>query len=363
MNSRTPVIALLWVSVYTAPHWDTPAIADESTLPKLRHPFHVGMIKNALNTPIALIDTTGTFGVLQGTPETDASSIAIINSRFNLDPGRRVDVKSDIPRGIAFCQWGAHGDKFISVTMADVRVSQWPDLTTDRKWLLPSDTRTLTCIEVSPSGRQIAIGSVKTLFIFDTTRNDGPRLVFSYNGYATDIAFSPDESHIAYAGLMSPSLVVRDTRSGDVVYPSVIGGERASSTSKEVELAGMQFYGVAFSTDGRLFGACGASNAHSIGELRLWDWVERRHMHAVKQRGAIFRQIIFNDAVVYTGSCAEFFARTGSILEIETATGRHLSTFAGLPRPEFSMAIARDARVLAAATAIGEVYLWKTRSE
>lgn len=358
---RTTIRILAFMSAcMNGIQWYVPyALSAEPALPARVHPFHVELIEKPTYTPIELIDSSGIFGLLRS----DGFTISVIDSRLAADSQRRISVSSQSASPLGLCKWTIAGNQLISVNGAHVRQLSWPEMREERKWTLPKakmqSDPIVTCIELSSSGKLIAVGCVGRLYVI-TTDNAAPRLVSQYTGYPTDIAFSPDDSRIAYAGPMSPPLVVRDTHSGGPVYPTEMQDDRLILSPHSPELARTAFYSVAYSNKANVFGACGASDAHAVGELYLWNCKDQVCTNTMKHKGSVFRHMIFDDeSVVYVASSDELSTMTGSIFAIEPSSGRHKRSFVGIERAFFGMAVARESRVLAAASDTGKLYLWK----
>ncbi len=101
----------------------------------------------------------------------------------------------------------------------------------------------LAALKFSPDGRYLAVGSSKTLEIFNT---DGWGLVKNYSAYAYSLSWSPNGRYLAYPATMGGNIGIIDTRNWEISheFKNKSGIVSWSSDGKYIAYASSGYVGI-----------------------------------------------------------------------------------------------------------------------
>ncbi|MFP3040221.1 caspase family protein [Treponema primitia] len=195
----------------------------------------------------------------------------------------------------------------------------------------------------SPSGKQIATGSLGNVKLYDAATGEEIR-VFSGQNWPESIAFSPDGTKLVSAsddGTIKLYDVVTGGEIGNVVKRSFTGEYRifAEHPDESVVTA-------AFSIDGKQILSCGSS-----GTVKIWnsaDGREIRSFQASETNSSGLKDLLFSAAFSPDGSRLVTGSRYGTVNLWNTSSGQKIRTLGDLSNSIFAVEFSPDGKKIIA---------------
>jgi WD40 repeat protein/serine/threonine protein kinase/Flp pilus assembly protein TadD len=228
----------------------------------------------------------------------------------------------------------------------DRAVRIW-DATAVQSSLTAPDGRPRGPMALSPNGQYLALASVRMVQLWHLLSGQVAATLQGHTLAVRCVAFSPDGSRLATAGL-DRAVKVWETASGKetLTIPT-------STTTPS---------GLAFSPDGKCLALADAATqrAGQAGKVKIWDAATGTELLTLSGPSAGITAVAFSP----NGSQLATASYDGTVTIWEAATGKELRTLRRQGHPVFAVAFSADGERLATAGGVsrltGEVVVWDT---
>jgi WD40 repeat protein/tetratricopeptide (TPR) repeat protein len=212
----------------------------------------------------------------------------------------------------------------------------------------------VSCLEVSPDGKTLALGGQGTIRLYDVVAGRERSFGTWLNGYVSQLAFSGDGTRLASAG---PDGMVRlwDVRSGKLVRPPL----KAPSGD---------YHNLAFSRDGTMVAAASGAldpkepnrdRREKHGYLVVWEVATGKEHTLIRDAGSSLHGVCFSPD---SKTVAAGFTNAAHVTLFDVPSGKHQGVTPMLGGWTHGIAFSPDGKLMAVGCASQRIHLFDPKS-